>query len=255
MTSRVQLIQYALVLMQDVVTAFGYGEKSVTFYKSQINRMRQLNQITDSDVDVIYTLLNMRESNSIDWAETDKKVRAYTMCINMVDPIIEGNSTMTSKAVVHNIINQLKQNNLISADVAEVVLKTYGLQSIGETDVKHMHKGKSDKAKSDKEAQKLSLLDLSETNLVVRIRNPEAVCSGDTAYFDLSPRELYLTGKKIDRSLYMGIYKKQKNPAFDGCSGQAYIWVKTDIGLVDYEFKAENTKRCVDCGGLNNREC
>ena len=185
-------ISFLIASFKDIVASFGKNSNSVKFYKRQIEGLCNIGQLDSYDVELVMRLLGMENTDSVKWDITEKKLEQYTATINEV----MGYDTDTAKMF---IIENLDRQGKITLAVKELVYETLGL------DVKDLQKSlekqsnKNNKQfgsynnntvnldKDDKQFEKIIKM---YSNLIIKVKNLDAVCSSDTRFYKCKIGEL-----------------------------------------------------------------
>lgn len=246
-SKRVELILYLLDLFTDTITNFGKDDKSVSFYKKQLERLFELNQVTLTDINIIYKLLGIRNTDIVKWEKTETKLYNFVESIKIIKNLISDEEQIKQ-------INNLYNSNMISLQLKTILLEIFELEE-KRTPSKPMITPNT----NVKAAPKLSasymrnmiptgsytlneLLNISKQHnldLEIQMENPNAVCSRDTRIYHLSITQLLNDKKYFREDCFLGVYLKVDNPDYTGCSGsRMYNYIKQEgVTIKSSEYK------------------
>ena len=184
-------INYSLNYLHELVQTFGYSRNTFDFYLRQIENLRNINQIRVDTYDVIKKLL----ANVDSYESLEKRASNYVEIINLISSGILG---------VEDIVKMKSEESDVNI-AYECAAITYGYKSIDalrrkvQLDIE-IEKAKK-KAESEVEALNNHIKDIQtkllrvlstscdiadairEEKLEIRVKNNNAVCSGDPSYY------------------------------------------------------------------------
>lgn len=184
MKHNLKTISFMIASFKDIVNTFGMNEKSIAFFKKNVEGLIAISQVTSSDVNLIYNVLNINDKN----ISPEKRIsflNEYVKAINKVH-------TVKNKETIFYIIEDLRNTNVISEKTKRNVLETldidetfYKKNSIKENNNfifgSYYFNKKSDINTS--EIEKYNEIIKGNENLHIKIKNKNAVCSCDRNYY------------------------------------------------------------------------
>ena len=247
MKHNLKTISFMIASFKDIVNTFGMNEKSISFFKKNVEGLSAISQITSSDVNLIYDVLNINDKN----ISSEKRIsflNEYVRAINKVH-------TVKNKETIFYIIDDLKNTNVISEKTKRNVLETL---DVNET----LYKQNAIKdnnnfgsytfnEKSDiniSEIEKYKEIIKGNKNLHIKIKNKNAVYSCDRYYYIYKLKDFLDTftdkyeGNNALKALRDGdfiIGEEESSPSGDPCRG--YITTITTF-REDTKLKAEFLK-------------
>ena len=184
-------INYSLNYLHELVQTFGYSRNTFDFYLRQIENLRNINQIRVDTYDVIKKLL----ANVDSYESLEKRASNYVEIINLISSGILG---------VEDIVKMKSEESDVNI-AYECAAITYGYKSIDALRRKVQLDIEIEKAKKkaerevealnnhikDIQTKLLRVLSTScdiadairEEKLEIRVKNNNAVCSGDPSYY------------------------------------------------------------------------
>lgn len=119
----VEAIQFLIASFNSVIKAMGKTDKAVAFFKSQVDNLQTVSQIKYPDIDFVYRLLGMKNTNAVKWDITivrlDKFIRAMNYMICCKTPQQR-----------RDCLNQLKDSEAIDSTVYSYIAEIYGFKEI-----------------------------------------------------------------------------------------------------------------------------
>ena len=78
----IQTIQFLIASFNSIIGAMGKTDTAVKFYKEQVNNLQTVSQIQYSDIDMVYRILGMRNTNAVKWDITTARLKKFTDAMN-----------------------------------------------------------------------------------------------------------------------------------------------------------------------------
>ena len=184
MKHNLKTISFMIASFKDIVGTFGMNEKSISFFKKNIEGLSAISQVTSSDVNLIYDVLNFNDKN----ISPEKRISFLNEYIKAINKV----NTVKNKETIFYIINDLKDANVISEKTKRNVLETldidetfYKKNAIKENNNfifgDYYFNENSDISTS--EIEKYNEIIKGNKNLHIKIKNENAVCSCDRHYY------------------------------------------------------------------------
>lgn len=86
MKHNLKTISFMIASFKDIVNTFGMNEKSIAFFKKNIEGLSAISQVTPSDINLIYDVLNFNDKN----ISPEKRIsflNEYVKAINKVHTV------------------------------------------------------------------------------------------------------------------------------------------------------------------------
>lgn len=215
-------ISFMIASFKDIVDSFGKKSESVSFFKRQIDGLCSINQLSLDDVDLVYRLLGIVNTDAIKWDIAETKLAQYISAMNM---LIRYNDATIQTYIIYNLDSQDK----ISSAVKEIICETLGL------DIKNVSKNPDENklvfgqykrpTTENLEVQKLKKLMNSYPTMIIKIKNSNAVCSSDRSYYECKVADISKTKSVLKElasgqtSYTIGVEKSDGDP----CHPRHYI--------------------------------
>lgn len=185
MTHNVQTLSFLIGSFNQMVGTFGENSKTVEFFRTQVNGLVDIGQVSSEDADLIFSLIGMKNTDSVKWDIAKKKINTFVEVMNKV-------SSVSDKNVKLYILNEMNLTDEIKGYVKDI----YDLNE--QPDIKSKVNNTFGSLKRNIErtinnrndSLWFKLLDLASDNKLysvndyyIRVHNKEAVCYGDTWHF------------------------------------------------------------------------
>lgn len=210
-------LSFLIGSFRDVVNTWGQDHKSVAFYKRQVDGLVAINQIDSKSAKLVERIIGMENTDSVKWEQANKKLDMFVYAIESTMNIDD-----TSKKTMLSI---LVKNGSITETVRDIVNEVYGITTLREYNTNKSSFGKLQSSKREKNSDitdnpnqviidKLLNLKVSHprgSSLVIKVRNPNAVCSGDVFYYTEPLSDVIIKLKKGETSLVINALAESKN--------------------------------------------
>lgn len=119
----VEAIQFLIASFNSVIKAMGKTDKAVAFFKSQVDNLQTVSQIKYPDIDFVYRLLGMKNTNAVKWDITIARLDKFTRAMNYM-------ICCKTPQQRRDCLNQLKDSEAIDSTVHNYIAEIYGLKEI-----------------------------------------------------------------------------------------------------------------------------
>lgn len=119
----VETIQFLIASFNSVINAMGKTDKAVAFFKSQVDNLQTVSQIKYPDIDFVYRLLGMKNTNAVKWDITIARLDKFTKAMNYM-------ICCKTPQQRRDCLNQLKDSEAIDSTVYSYIAEIYGLKEI-----------------------------------------------------------------------------------------------------------------------------
>lgn len=119
----VEAIQFLIASFNSVIKAMGKTDKAVAFFKSQVDNLQTVSQIKYPDIDFVYRLLGMKNTNAVKWDITIARLDKFTKAMNYM-------ICCKTPQQRRECLNQLKDSEAIDSTVYNYIAEIYGLKEI-----------------------------------------------------------------------------------------------------------------------------
>lgn len=119
----VEAIQFLIASFNSVIKAMGKTDKAVAFFKSQVDNLQTVSQIKYPDIDFVYRLLGMKNTNAVKWDITTVRLDKFTKAMNYM-------ICCKTPQQRRECLNQLKDSEAIDSTVYNYIAEIYGLKEI-----------------------------------------------------------------------------------------------------------------------------
>lgn len=227
MKHNLKTISFMIASFKDIVNTFGMNEKSIAFFKKNVEGLIAISQVTSSDVNLIYNVLNINDKN----ISPEKRIsflNEYVKAINKVH-------TVKNKETIFYIMEDLRNTNVISEKTKRNVLETldidetlYKQNAIKENNNFGSYSFNEKSDINTSEIEKYKEIIKGNKNLHIKIKNENAVCSCDRHYYIYKLKDFLDTftkkyeGNNALKALRDGdfiIGQEESSPSGDPCRG------------------------------------
>lgn len=119
----VETIQFLIASFNSVINAMGKTDKAVVFFKSQVDNLQTVSQIKYPDIDFVYRLLGMKNTNAVKWDITIARLDKFTKAMNYM-------ICCKTPQQRRDCLNQLKDSEAIDSTVYNYIAEIYGLKEL-----------------------------------------------------------------------------------------------------------------------------
>ena len=119
----VEAIQFLIASFNSIIKAMGKTDKAVAFFKSQVDNLQTVSQIKYPDIDFVYRLLGMKNTNAVKWDITIARLDKFTRAMNYM-------ICCKTPQQRRDCLNQLKDSEAIDSTVYNYIAEIYGLKEI-----------------------------------------------------------------------------------------------------------------------------
>lgn len=119
----VEAIQFLIASFNSVIKAMGKTDKAVAFFKSQVDNLQTVSQIKYPDIDFVYRLLGMKNTNAVKWDITTVRLDKFTKAMNYM-------ICCKTPQQRRDCLNQLKDSEAIDSTVYNYIAEIYGLKEL-----------------------------------------------------------------------------------------------------------------------------
>lgn len=119
----VEAIQFLIASFNSVINAMGKTDKAVVFFKSQVDNLQTVSQIKYPDIDFVYRLLGMKNTNAVKWDITIARLDKFTKAMNYM-------ICCKTPQQRRDCLNQLKDSEAIDSTVYNYIAEIYGLKEL-----------------------------------------------------------------------------------------------------------------------------
>lgn len=170
----VEAIQFLIASFNSVIKAMGKTDKAVAFFKSQVDNLQTVSQIKYPDIDFVYRLLGMKNTNAVKWDITTVRLDKFTKAMNYM-------ICCKTPQQRRDCLNQLKDSEAIDSTVYNYIAEIYGLKEIPKKkldDFKTSEFGRFGQFSTDTKLKNnisSKYVDEAENDKKIKLTNSEAV--------------------------------------------------------------------------------
>ena len=219
----IETLSFLIASFNDVINSFGSNKKSIDFYKNQMQNLVAIGQVDENSVEIIHDLINFSYvSDSDKWRVELSKIEFFTIMMDLV--ISNANNTETIESIIlktENDCNIQPENR----KVLNIIRKIFYIKNRVPENCEMQRKSHFGTMHFKSSTPNIQhILQLAKGYNKVRIKNIEAVCSGDPTwfYYNLdnrffeSTKELNKISKEIAKGADIQVVKETSTS--DGCS-------------------------------------
>lgn len=116
----ISTLSFLIASFNEIIESFGENNKSVAFYKSQVDGMVNIGHVRREEARIIEEVVGMVNTDAIKWATAKQKIGQFIQAMNVV-------SSADSKNDVALLVKQMVQTNQISDSVADIIKKIFDI--------------------------------------------------------------------------------------------------------------------------------
>ena len=222
MKHNLKTISFMIASFKNIVDTFGMNEKSIAFFKKNVEGLSAISQVTPSDINLIYDVLNINDKN----ISPEKRISFLNEYIKAINKV----HTVKNKETIFYIINDLRNTNVISEKTKKNVLETLDVDETlyKQNAIKENNNFGSYLFNEKSEIEKYKEIIKGNKNLHIKIKNENAVCSCDRHYYIYKLKDFLDTftkkyeGNNALKALRDGdfiIGQEESSPSGDPCRG------------------------------------
>ena len=245
MEYNIKTLGFLIGSFNQMVSTFGESSKTVEFFRNQVMGLVDIGQVNLSDASLVFSIIGMTNTNSVKWDKAKNKIKSFMLGMNKL-------CSISNKNVQAYVLDELN----ISDEIKEYIKDIFNLKGIDNTNKGLKEENnfgvlKSVKLTNNKAKFSGNSLDLwkfilskatNEHNL--RVKNPNAVCSGDPYYLYCPVLELKSSFLKVlcnSDSAEIGI----KTIHDDGCHRTTNFVVDIELTNVVREINFNEIKESI----------
>ena len=270
MAYNIQVLSYLIGSFTEMVATFGDTPNTAKCFKNQAVGLVRINQLSQKDLNFVLKLLDIKESNQFDWKKIQQWVTMFNSAMNIM--------LNTEASIRPMAAYELKQTKQINAFVYERLCEVWGIPKYDNV-LPTPKPRKGDKGLSFGNLMGMlstTDIDVSWTQFIklygdkyLRIKNPNAVCSGDPLYLQCLVKNIKnKEAKSILEHIRMGVPFEivEGEPVSDGCHTSYYRYKRVvqademahslDFNNIDFdssEKKATNNSATFDSCTTGNK--
>lgn len=119
----IQAIQFLIASFNSIVKEAGKTDSSVRLFKRQSDGLCSLGKVSKNDVEFVYRLLGMKNTNSLKWEISLNRLKIFTDAMNYM-------ICCKTPQQRRDCLNQLKDSEAIDSTVYNYIAEIYGLKEI-----------------------------------------------------------------------------------------------------------------------------
>lgn len=196
MRHNLEAISFMIGSFKDIVNNFGKHAKSVQFFKKNLEGLVAIGQLNGADTNLVYNILGCKNTDAIKWDITENKLNIYTQAMNY----ILSYNTQDPKVIEALIYSFRYNGNTLSKDMEDILRETFNIKNSKKDSktvtnfgsVNYTSHTAYKKTKSYNSNNIVSYLGILKqfSDMYIRVKNPNAVCSCDPTYYKCKIRDL-----------------------------------------------------------------
>lgn len=252
MKHNLKTISFMIASFKDIVNTFGMNEKSIAFFKKNIEGLSAISQVNPLDINLIYDVLNINDKN----ISPEKRISFLNEYVKAINKI----HTVKNKETIFYIINDLRDANVISEKTKRNVLETLDVdETLYKQNAIKENNNFGNYSFNKTEIEKYNEIIKGNKNLHIKIKNENAVCSCDKFYYIYKLKDFLDTltnkyeGNNALTALRDGdfiIGQEESSPSGDPCRG--FITTFREDTKLKAEFLKINWNKIVAELDINN---
>ena len=221
MKYNIQVLSYLIGSFTEMVDTFGDTPDTVKCFKNQAVGLVRINQLSQKDLNFVLKLLDIKESNQFDWKKIQQRVTMFNSAMNIM--------LNTEASIRPMAAYELKQTKQINAFVYERLCEVWEIPKY-ENVLPTPNSRKDSRGFSfGNLTGVLPTMDMGVSwtlfiklhgDKYLRIKNPNACCSGDPLYFKCLVKNINKEeAQSILESIRMGTPFEivEEQTSSDGC--------------------------------------
>jgi len=117
----VDSLSFLIGTFKNVVDNFGANSNSVKFFKTQVDGLISIGQVSNEDASLIYRILGMNNTTAVKWESTTSKMNNFIEVMNYM-------VTAKTPEQAYKIYTQLKSLEKIPKNIDEYIREIYGFK-------------------------------------------------------------------------------------------------------------------------------
>lgn len=247
MEYNVQTLGFLIGSFNQMVSTFGESSKTVEFFRNQVMGLVDIGQVNLYDASLVFSLIGMTNTNAVKWDKAKNKIKSFMFGMNKLcsinnrnvqayvldeldisDEIKDYIKDIFNLKGIDNINKGLKEENNFG-----VLKSVKPINNISKNSNVLNQNTTNNKLKNGESSLELwkGLLDKATKEHILRVKNPEAVCSCDPYYLYRTVEELnikFLNVMSNSDSVDIGI----KSITDDGCHRSSNFVIDPELNNV-----------------------
>lgn len=196
----IDMLSFLLASFNNVIETFGSNKKSVDFYRGQVENLLAIGQVDNHSVEIINELINYSYvTDDEKWNIELRKIAFFTSVMDII--LTNAKNTDSVEGIVLRIENS-SETTKEQKKVLGIIRKIFLLKKKVPDEIKmtgESHFGTMQFSNNNIKGGTVKyILRLAGNNAVVRVKNLDAVCSGDPTYYNYTlNKELFNNAKAL----------------------------------------------------------
>lgn len=179
----INALSYLIGLFKKTCAEMGENAKTVQYFRDIVNGLVNINQLSYNDVDTVYSIIGMKNTNAVKWDKSKEKIDNF---INLMQ-IMESCSTQEER------IYRLALQQGVNDEVKRIVQDIYNLEI--KKDFQVTSKFGVMESQPIMVTSRLKHRSLEEFikrygDLTIKVQNLDAVCCSDRSYYTYLVRNI-----------------------------------------------------------------
>lgn len=189
----IETLSFLIASFNDVISSFGKNSKSVNFYKRNVAALVAIGQVASCDARMIEQIVGMENTDAVKWESAEKKVSMFITGMNSVIDI-------SDKKAIQTILEACRNTKSISEEIKRYIFEIYDIapcasvvtkkQRFGQLNINNNTSESATNEQDDTITKIYKRLCNAKKDVsfngyepCIRVKNIEAVCSGDKSYY------------------------------------------------------------------------
>lgn len=166
----IQIVVYLLSAYKNMSNEFGYKASTVRLFKMNMSNMISINQVNNADANLVYRMLSIENTDVVKAEQSMKRVENLLCMIRTME------QNVNNRAAIDKYLNTLLKGGKVSDKEVKLACELFGYEHGGGIS-KNGSGADTDKFKKFTRA-------IGKGKYIIRVKNTQALCSGDPNYFD-----------------------------------------------------------------------
>ena len=196
----IDMLSFLLASFNNVIETFGSNKKSVDFYRGQVENLLNIGQVDRQSVEIINELINYSYvTDDEKWSIELRKITFFTSVMDII--LTNAKNVDDAEGIVFRIENS-NETTKEQKKVLGIIRKIFLLKKRASDDIKmtgESHFGTMQFSSNNIKGGTVKyILKLAGNNAVVRVKNLDACCCSDPAYYTYAlNKELFNNAKSL----------------------------------------------------------
>ena len=178
----INALSYLIGLFKKTCAEMGETAKTVQYFRDMVNGLVNINQLSSLDVDTVYSIIGMKNTNAVKWDKSKEKVDSFIHLMQIMESCSTKEERLYRLALQQGVNEEVKRivQDIYNLEVKKdfQVTSKFGVmetQKVLDKGTKNIKLGRTQRS--------LEGFITQYGDLTIKVKNLDAVCSCDRTYY------------------------------------------------------------------------